>query len=191
MNSEILDDEFITKGEKEQSKIVKWLSIMILWAGIGFCGSNGLLGELKVIVAIVLLTLSTVVTYFNYELGVKITFWVILIGMINLIDFFPVKYLISFGLNTIEIGFEFLLFGIGIIHYSTHKREISKFLRKLVAREISEEEIRSAQRSRINGFKGRFSNKPTSELEVIANNDRLVPEAVKAAEELIQERNTN
>ncbi len=191
MNSEILDDEFVNEEKIKGIQIVNWISIIFLWGGIGYCGINGFLSELKVIAAIILLILSTGITYFNYELGVRITLGTILIGTINLVDFFPVKYFISFGINAIEIGFEFLLFGIGIIHYFTNREELSKFLKDLIYREVSEEELKSAQRSKINGLKRRFSNKQIGELEMIVNNDKLLPEAIKAAKELIEEKKEN
>lgn len=186
MNSEILDEGFETK-EKNRIEIMNWISLIILWFGIGYCGISGLFGELKVIVAIVLLIISTAITYFNYELGVKITLGIILVGVLNLVDFFPIKYSISFGVNVIEIGFEFILFGIGIIHYFTNREELSKFFNDLFNREMTAEEIKSAQRPRINGFKSRFSNKQIGELEIIVKNNKLVPEAIKAAKELIEE----
>ncbi len=43
----------------------------------------------------------------------------------------------------------------------------------------------------MNGFKRKFSNKQIGELEMIAKNDKLVPEAIKAAKELIEEKNKN
>jgi len=188
MNSEILDDEFLNEEKIKGIQIVNWIPIIILWGGIGYCGINGLLSEIKVIAAIILLILSTGITYFNYELGVKITLGTILIGTINLVDFFPVKYFITFGIKTFEIGFEFLLFGIGIIHYVTNREELSKFLKELINREVSKEELESDQRSKIDGFKRRFSNNQIRELEMIVNNDKLLPEAIKAAKELIEEK---
>ena len=159
-----------------------------MWAGIGYCGVSGLLSELKVIFAIILLAVSTGVTYLNFRLGVKITLGIILIGTLNLIDFFPTKYFISFGINVIEIGFEVILFGIGIIHYFTNRDELSKFLRHLFNKEITKEEIEEEKRSMIDAFKRRFSNKKIDELRIIARNDNLLPEAIKAAEELIKEQ---
>ena len=191
MNNEPLDAQFVNKEKKREIQMVNWISIMFLWMGIGYFGINGLLNEIKAMAATLLLIISTGIMYFNYELGVKITLGTILIGTINLVDFFPIKYFISFGINAIEIGFEFLLFAIGTIHYFTNREELTKFLKDLINREMSEEEIKSTQRSKINGFKRRFSNKQVGELEMIANNDSLLPAAIKAAKELIEEKKEN
>ncbi len=137
MNNEILDDGFENGDKRNRVKIVNWISIIILWVGIGYCGIDGLLGEIKVIIAIVLLIISTGIMCFNYELGIVITMGTILIGIINLVDFFPITYYVFFEINAIEIEFEFILFGIGIIHYLTNKKELSKFLKNLLNPEIT------------------------------------------------------
>ncbi|MFT5834929.1 MAG: hypothetical protein ACI97N_002573 [Cognaticolwellia sp.] len=191
MEHEILDDEFQVKEKRNQMQFINWISLIILWIGIGQCGFVGITDRPKVIAAIVLLIISTITTFAKYELGVKITLGIILLGVLNFVDFSPTKYFISFGINAIEIGIEFSLFVIGIIHYFTNRKELSKFLKDLLNREISEEEIKSTLRSEINGFKRRFSTKEIGELEMIANNDELLPEAVKAAKELIEEKNKN
>jgi hypothetical protein len=191
MEHEILDDEFQVKEKRNQVQFINWISLIILWIGIGQFGFVGITDRPKVIAAIVLLIISTITTFAKYELGVKITLGIILLGVLNFVDFSPTKYFISFGINAIEIGIEFSLFVIGIIHYFTNRKELSKFLKDLLNREISEEEIKSTLRSEINGFKRRFSTKEIGELEMIANNDELLPEAVKAAKELIEEKNKN
>jgi len=189
MNSEILDNGFENGDKRKGIQIVNWISIIILWAGIGYCGTSGLLSETKVIAAIVLLVLSTGVMYFNYELGVKITLGTILIGIINLVDFFPGETFIYFEINAIKIEFEFKdrLFGIGVIHYFTNRKVLSKFLKDLFNRELSEEERKSAQRSRINGFKRRFEELSDKEIELRLR-ENLVPVAIEALKQIKKER---
>ena len=184
MENQILDDGFENRYDGNQIQFVHWISLIILWIGIAYTGFIGLIGDIKVIAAIVLLVISTATTYFNYELGAKITFGIILIGIINLVNFFPIKYLISFG----ALGFELILLAIGIIHYFTNRKEVSKLLKAIFYKERSEEEIQTAKHSKINAFKRRFSNKKTEELEAIANNTKRAPEAIKAARELIEEK---
>lgn len=188
MSTEIFEDTLVNEDKRKGAQIVHWISILILWAGIGYCGINGLWSEIKVVAGIVLLILSTGIMYFNYELGVKVAMGTILIGIINLVSFFPIKLFISFGIDAIEIGFEFLLFSVGVIHYFTNRKELSKYLTDLLSREISEEEEKFAQRSRINGFKRRFASMQIDELESIINNADLLPEAIKAAKVLMEEK---
>ena len=187
MNNEILDDEFQITTEKNYPKIINWISIIMLWVGIGYCGFYGLLGEIRVIIAIVLLVVSTVLTYFNYELGINITLGIILIGILNLVDFSPIKYFFGFGIFGVKIMFDLLLCSVGIIHYLTNRTAFSKFLNNLSNKE-TEAETKSINRSEVNGFKRRFSNRKIGELELIVNNELLLPEAIKAAKELIEEK---
>lgn len=187
MNSEILDNGFENEDKRKVIQIVNQISIIILWVGIADCGTSGLLSEIKVIAAIVLLLLSTATMYFNYELGVKITLGTILIGIINLADFFPSETFIYFETNTIKIEFEAELFGIGIIHYFTNREVLSKFLKDLLNIELSEEEIKSAQRSRINGFKRRFVKLSDKEIELRLR-ENLVPAAIEALKQIKKER---
>lgn len=189
MNEEVLDDKFQKLPKRYNPSILNWASIIILWIGIGFCFSEGLIGEVKVLIATTLLVLATIVTFLNYKLGVRLTIMVILLGTISLIEFFPTKYFISFGINTIDLGFEISLFGVGLIHYFTNREELYKSLKNFVNPEISEEELKATKRSKVNGFKRRFSNKRVEELEMIANNEQLVPDAIKAARELLDEKN--
>ncbi len=177
MSREILDDGF--ENEIKQANFINWIPIILLWIGIAYCGKNGLLGEPKVIAAIVLLTISTVLTFNNYNIGVKFTLFVIVIGIFNIISFFPIQYFLRLG-----FAFQLIPFAIGIIHYLSNRKSLSF----LFDRTITEEEIKSAERSKVKGFKGRFSKKNIDELEKIANNDRLVPQARKAAYELIKEK---
>ena len=189
MNNEILDNGFENGDKRKGIQIVNWISIIILWVGIGYCGTSGLLSEIKVIAAIVLLLLSTATMYFNYELGVKITLGTILIGIINLADFFPSETFIYFETNAIKIEFEAepKLFGIGIIHYFTNREVLSKFLKDLLNIELSEEEIKSVQHSRINGFKRRFEKLSDKEIELRLH-ENLVPTAIEALKQIKRER---
>ncbi len=189
MNNEILDNGFENGDKRKGIQIVNWISIIILWAGIADCGTSGLLSEIKVIAAIILLMFSTATMYFNYELGVKITLGTILIGIINLADFFPSETFIYFEINAIKIEFEAKaeLFGIGIIHYFTNREVLSKFLKDLFNIELSEEEIKSVQHSRINGFKRRFEKLSDKEIELRLH-ENLVPTAIEALKQIKRER---
>ena len=191
MEKGILDENLTFKdGNKIQPKLLNWVSIIILWGGIGYCYVNGIITEIQVIAGIFLLIISTIVTFFKYEVGVKITLGIIALGVLSLVKYFPISYSIGFGIGNFGLAFEMLIFLIGIIHYFTNKEILSKFLNGLINREVSEEELQAEERSRINGYKNRFSKKNMDELEVIANNESLLPEAIKAAKELIEKRKT-
>lgn len=189
MEKEILDDDLAFKEKiTTTTKLVNWISIIIFWIGIGYCFVSGIIRDPEVIAGIILLIVATITTYLKYELGVKITLGVIVVGVLSLVKYFPISYSISFGFGDFGLVFEMLVFLIGIIHYLTNKEITSSFLSGIINREISEEEEQAGERNRINRYKNQFSTKKTKELEVIINNERLLPEARKAAKELIEKR---
>ena len=187
MSREIIDIEFNLEEEKEV-QFINWVSIIILWLGIGHCGWKGLIFETQVMVAIIFLIISTLLTYFNYTLGIKTTLGIIILGMLALIQFFPVSYYWFFSLNGFGIGIDFFLLGVGLIHYFTNEKELSKFLKNLFNHDISEEEIKKEETLKIKSFKRQFSNRSIEELEKIVMNNNLVPEARQAANDLLLEK---
>ncbi len=166
-----------------QVGILNWISIIILWFGIAYSLYIGLLFDPKIITAIILLSVSTVLKFFKYDLGVKVVLGVMFLGAINLISFFPMKFFYTFGTNSLQIGFELILFGIAVLHIVTNKKSLSSLMNK----EESIEEIEADRRLKIDAFKKRFSNRTLTELETTVANDDLLPEARKAAQELIAE----
>lgn len=192
METEKPDDDLTSKDRNEVStKWRNWASIIILWGGILYCLIAGVISDIRVLAAIIFLSATTIINYFNLSLGAKVTLGLIIIGIFNLVDFFPVKVTMGFEIMGVEIGLEFILFGIGIIHYFTNRGELSKFIREVLKRDLSDEQIRSVYRVKVNRFKRNFSNKEIPELEGISNNKKLLPEAIQAALELIDEKNTD
>jgi hypothetical protein len=190
MEKDILDNDLTFKGENEfQPKLINWTSIIILWIGIAYSIFNGLISDTQDIAAIILLAIATIISYLNFNIGVRITLGIILAGVVNLVNFFPHRYELYFAINGFEIGFELILFMIGLIHCLTNRKNLSSLIEVLKNRDVSEEEIELAKRPRINGFKNRYSNKDISELREIANNKNLVPQANRAARELLEEKN--
>ena len=74
------------------------------------------------------------------------------------------------------------------VKYDLHIAEISKFLKGISNPKMTEEEIKLGYLLKVNGFKRQFADKQISELEKIVNNDKLLPEEIKAAKELIEEK---
>lgn len=66
MTEDILDIE-LGSEEKKKPNILNWASIIILWIGIRLCIANGMIGNMKLIIAIVLLIATTIFTYWNFE----------------------------------------------------------------------------------------------------------------------------
>lgn len=184
-------DELAISKNKSQPTSLNWTSIIILWIGIVLCFFSGIISDIQVILGIILLSLSTLITYYKYELGTKITFGIIVLGVLSIVKFFPSSYSIGFGIGDYGVSFEILIILIGIIHFITNRTILSKFLKETFNRDASEEEIQLKERRKIDGYKNRFSRKSIDELQEVLNNKLLLPEAIKAAEELIDEKEIN
>lgn len=191
MANEILDSDLSIGERKRKFNPSNWFAIGILWIGIIVCLQSGLIKDIQVIIAILLLIVSTVMIYRNPRLGIRITLGVILLGVLSIVRFFPTQYFIGFGIGALKIGFEFIMFSIGLIHYYANRSELSTFLKDLFNREVSEKDLQAIERIRIENFKKRFLSKTVKELQDIVNKKELLPEAVKAAEEILEEKNKN
>ncbi|MEL6867781.1 MAG: hypothetical protein AAFP19_25370 [Bacteroidota bacterium] len=184
MEKDLLDDDlFLQPTKKALPKIVNWTSLILLWLGIGYTTSFSIIDDAQLFLAMSLLCTSALVSYFNFSWGSKLTLGVIVLGILNLVDFFPVKLTFHFGFPV-----EIILLTIGIVHYFTNRSFLDPMFRALFHRIFSREEVKAMDRSRIEGFKERFSERPTLELKQLADNPRLVPEAIEAVRELIKER---
>lgn len=188
MNKEILDENLIKKNENNLTFLVSWIPLFILWIGIIFQIIYGFLGDLKVLGALVLLIVATGLNYYNYKLGVKVTLGIILLGVVNLVCFIPNRYFIGFGVGSFIVEIELYLLLLAILHYFLNRKEISKFINEKFNREISKEEVEAEYRSRVNGFKRNFSDKSIEELKQLANNKNLLPQAIAAAKEMLEEK---
>jgi hypothetical protein len=189
MEKKILDDDLILQDKnKVEPKLLNWVSILILWLGIGYCLFEGIITDMRVIAGIVLLVIATLATYFKFELGVKITLGIIVIGVFSLVKYVPISYSCEFGFGVVGFAFELVILFIGIIHYFTNRAVLYPFLNGMLNRKVSVEESLEEERKRINGYKHQFSRKSMEELKSIIENKKLLPEAIKAAEELIEKR---
>lgn len=189
MEKEILDEDLVLKeGNKTHPKLVNWISIIILWGGIVHCFLNGIITNIQVIAGLSLLIISTITMYFKYEIGVKITLGIIILGVLGIVKYSPISSLIGFRIMGFDFALEILAVITGIVHYYTNRIFFSNFLNGIMDNEVSEAEIRAIESSKTRGFKKRFSKKSTDELKKIIDNENLLPEARRAASELIEER---
>ncbi|MGH1366886.1 MAG: hypothetical protein ACRBF0_25225 [Calditrichia bacterium] len=157
-------------------------AILALWVGIALCLYTGDILLYKVLAGLVFLIAVTLRCYQNFEEGRTLAFWVIVAGATNLIDFFPSNIRIDI------LGIDFILVAVGFMHYFANEEALSKYLTGLFKKEISEEDKEAGELALKNHFKKKFSNKGIAELELIAKDDKFLPKAIEAAEELLAER---
>lgn len=167
---------------KLKAQYINWISLIILWIGVAIYFINGFDLNTKFVFGVFLLVISTILTGTNYVIGTKFTFVSIILGIFSLVNYWPSPYTLSFGIASIFINIEVLILIIGIIHYFSNRKVLSVLLNK----ELSEDELVAEERKTINGYRESFKNKGIEELKTIANNEKLIPQAIIAAEELIE-----
>jgi len=186
VNENILDSFDEEKGSSE-SNIKSWSSIVLLWIGIFVSVFNGLITDTITIVSIILLIIATLLTYWKRKAGVIFTLCIILLSVIGLISFYPIKYEIGISVGWVFLGFEVISLIIAAIHYYTNYEDLGWLFKDILR--PSNERLLAESRRRIDGFKSRFSNKSVEELERILKLNELVPEAIQASRELLKEKN--
>jgi hypothetical protein len=119
--------------------------------------------------------------YYNYAL--LLTFLLLTFNLIN-----SNASEISIGLAIGELGIKLNPFGLlfGLITYALNYQTISPLLLRLI--KPSEAKIAYAQNKEIIEFKERFTRKSSDELAQIVADNKLIPVAVIAAQQLLQER---
>lgn len=165
-------------------RLMNWSTLLFLWAGvIAVLANNGPM-DWKFITGVLFLFLTTTISYKNFRRGVRATLVLIFFGLIGWMDFFPVQYDVQLG----DMRFDLLFFVTGLVHYYSNRPQLSAFFSGVVQAEMPEQEQKALGRSRVNNFKNRFARKELSELAAITQNPKLLPEAIQAAEELLEER---
>lgn len=181
MEPEILDAEFTQKKKTPNVSVGKWFALAILWIGIAFCFARGLF-EIQFIFSILLLILATIANIRNHKSELIITLAIIILGMVKLVYYFPFD--VTFSIFFLK--FDPLLFFLAIGHFFLNRNSIGPQIQKFLGN--SPQSIKEESDSRVKGFKYRFSNKSEKELQEIINSQKMVPEAKKAAEELLNEK---
>lgn len=189
MSKEILDENWdLEIPFKKKRTLQSQISICLLWLGIFLCFMLGAFFSVKIVIAFILLTITTYLHFSSRENESKLTLVILLLYLFGLIHFYPIQYSIGIIIWGITLSIDLIALIILIFHIIFNRDILSPFFKKVIYRKISKEESESIERTKINGFKNRFGRKTNSELQTIVHNRLLVPEAIKAAVELIQER---
>lgn len=126
MNQEILDSDLHEERDHQKPNLItSWLTLILLWLGIAASILVGYFDHMAVWAATALLLLVSILTYFNAALGVKLTLVMLFLGVVNLIDFFPISYEVH---SSIGLDLEFLMLGLAVLHYFLNRGVLSAFL---------------------------------------------------------------
>lgn len=186
---ELLDEDLYAESRPDlEAPIRSCLVPLILGAGLIYTVAEGYGARPKVIAAICCLSIASFVTFIHRKLGVKLTMAIIVLAVFRVLVFLPASYYISFGMDYHHLGFDALLFGLGMVHYLSNRNILSNYFRGQRAAHDAEHDSEEAREARVQGFKHRFARKSNEELWLTAENEELVAEARLAAREIIMER---
>lgn len=185
MKNEILDYEE-APIESDKRRIVTWGIILILWLGILNCMFNGMAGNLRIIIGLISLLLMTVLQSLQHKSGIEVMQLLLLLGAFRGSQFFELEFTFEFTIGRLGAELDIYLWLMAGVHFILYRKEIKEKVRKLMFPSTEVQE--SIEESKVRSFKRRFSTKDLKELEEIVNENRLIPEAIKAAQQLIIER---
>ncbi len=187
-NSEDLLSEYDIPRKRE-FRYQSWIALGILWVGIIFSLSFGIILSPKVLIATIITVFATILMFVNSERGILIVTFAILIGVFGVVHYAPFRLGISFGIGSLKVWIDVLLLTILVGHYLLNKKIILADLSEAFKRKgcIYAEEQISVSRERVNEFKNKFKEKSLAELEKIAKSERHILEARLACKELIDD----
>ena len=108
------------------------------------------------------------------------------LGVIDLINFTALQTTWGIRFGDTVVGLSPALLLVGVATYLLNYQGVNTFLFSLI--KPSDQKIAEIQREEIADFKGRFSPKSTQELKQIVTANKLVPSALSAARQLLNER---
>jgi len=179
-------DYFSGEHPQNRRQWRKGIPMALLWFGVLLSILSGNLSNIKFIPAFSGLAIATIISFKNWKKGQSILLVFSLIGVLDLLDFFPFTFKISFSGTSGLLGIDFLMLFITFLLLALNTKELSPGIRQFL--HGSPTEIESKKATRINGFKRRFRHKTPEELEEIIENEKLVDEARKAAEYLLEQK---
>lgn len=119
--------------------------------------------------------------YYRYFLGVSL-----FLGLFNLVYFTATQTSVGLGFGALSISVNLASLLIGIVAYLLNFNRLNAYFFNLLT--PSAAKIASVQQEDIAQFKERFTRKSTEELTQFVAANKLVPAALTAARQLLQER---
>jgi hypothetical protein len=119
--------------------------------------------------------------YYRYFLG-----GCLFLGLLNLIYFTVFQANIGFGFGALAIRVNLIPLLVGLVTYVLNFQRVNSYLLDLI--KPSPTRRASIQQEEIVQFKERFTRKSTEELVQLIAANKLVPAALTAARQLLQER---
>ena len=179
-----MDEGLIGRPIKEKQGLANWSAFILLWVGIGMSIAAGHLTYWPLLIGGVALIVTTFLFYLRQEqIAIMLLGCALLAGTLRILMFFPIYFTFNFG-NLLSV--DFLPFLVLVLLLATNWETYHDLV--VAIRGDRKETAAEVQAAKNNRFLVVFRNKSTRELEAIVAENRLVPEAVRAAAELLKKR---
>lgn len=119
--------------------------------------------------------------YYKYVLG--LTF---LLGFFDFIQFSPIQFNTGLTFGDVHIGINLVCLLAGVIIYALNHPRINRILTSPF--KYDQERLRLLHQEEIEKYKEQFLRKSSEDLTQIVSSNKLVPAALTAANQLLQER---
>ncbi|MGI4870251.1 MAG: hypothetical protein ACRYFX_03625 [Janthinobacterium lividum] len=131
----------------------------------------------------------TVLLYFSYRSFFAYALLLtLLLGLFNLANFTPDEYRVALGFGDLRLAVQPFVGLLLLVYYALNSQAINGFIRHYVVPPASPARQAQYHREEIDQFKSTFSKKSTESLGQLVEQNKLVPAAITAAQEIIAER---
>lgn len=128
-----------------------------------------------------------VVVFFKNKYWSQLFAVVLLLGVFNVFQFYSTVFFVGIGNLHLEVFSLAMLF----VHLSLNRGTFSAFVKYFGSFKKDKQAIEQSSEAKYNRFLKKFENKNEEQLQAIANNELMVPEARKAAVELLKSYRVN
>lgn len=165
------------------------LTILCIWTIVEFMtGISGLKGSHLVGLGIVILNWVAFIRFRHYYKYLLLL--TIVLGIIELINFAPIVYTISFGIGSVAVGIDVISFCIGILTYIIHFKKVNELFTQHfgASAQQSEKYERRVASEEIERFRDRFSEYSNETLNNIITETKYTTTAKEAAKQILNGR---
>jgi hypothetical protein len=123
--------------------------------------------------------------FFKYVLTLTL-----LLGLINLINFTALQTISFIAFDKHQLGLQPTIFWISILTYTINFKRVNEILYDFFGPtpEQADKNARKRQTEQIDKFKDRYSKYSDEQLNIILRENKFVPEALQAVQQLLTER---
>lgn len=134
------------------------------------------------------LLLNLLIYFFYRQLFKPLLLLTLALTLLGIINFLPDSVKFNFGFGDVGIGFSILGLCLVLLYYFLNKSAAHAFINQHIIPKPTPEKASQRRRESIDQFKKTFARKSDENLFLMLQERKVVPAALLAAQELLQER---